>query len=90
MPMVRPVSGLAAVVQNLATWRFNWGSPTVSGRFVLTRPSAMVATDPDISQSRLTRVFGRFPQQPRLKIEPEIRSLTTSYSAFPTNLARAC
>ena len=34
MPMVRPMSGLTAVVQNLATWRFNWGSPTVSGRFV--------------------------------------------------------
>ena len=53
-----------------------------NGRFVVTRPSVIVVTDPDISQPRVTRVLGRPPPQTRLKIEPEIRRLTTLYSPF--------
>ena len=32
MPMVRAHVGARGRSANLATWRFNWGSPTVSGR----------------------------------------------------------
>ena len=57
MPMVRAHVGARGRSANLATWRFNWGSPTVSDRFVIHSPASVQTPENrpfPVSNRRLT------------------------------------